>query len=209
MSETITLQAGQKIRTKQTGQVYTVENFWPKMHPPITVVESDRMFDLREVEVVEQSPTEPRAGESQRFKVGQRVYWNDPDAGLCSGFGEIASIRGDGDPDGLEDQIFTLQMDSGGETETVMSELSEVAPTNPRAQTATLAERLARLIYAVEQEDDDLYDQTYDEITNQHTKLVAALRVMRAEFNQHTCKHHGAMVCDKCEALTAARRSTC
>lgn len=85
----------------------------------------------------EQSPTEPRAGERQRFKVGQRVYWSDPDAGLCSGFGEIASIRGDGDPDGLEDQIFTLQMDSGGETETVMSELSEVAPTNPRAQTAT------------------------------------------------------------------------
>lgn len=39
---------------------------------------------------------------------------------------------------------------------------------------------------------------------NAHESLIAALEQMREQFNRHTCKYHGPMVCDKCEALKTA-----
>jgi hypothetical protein len=60
---------------------------------------------------------------TMRFEVGQRVYWNDPDDGLCSRYGTITAVygmRGDGAPD--LDPVVTLD----NETDALMSELSEV-----------------------------------------------------------------------------------
>jgi hypothetical protein len=39
---------------------------------------------------------------------------------------------------------------------------------------------------------------------NHHDALVAVLEAMRKQFSRHTCKYHGPMICDKCEALKAA-----
>jgi hypothetical protein len=51
------------------------------------------------------------------LRIGQAVYWNDPDNGLCSGYGTIADIQGD---------IIVLAMDDGGEVEAYVTELEEV-----------------------------------------------------------------------------------
>lgn len=48
-------------------------------------------------------------------KIGPRVYWSDPDDALCSGYGRVVSIM---------DDVVTLEMDSGGEVECYLSELS-------------------------------------------------------------------------------------
>lgn len=53
----------------------------------------------------------------QRFKVGDRVLWTDPDRGLASGPGVIVRMDG-GD-------IIALKMDDEGEVECFASELSK------------------------------------------------------------------------------------
>jgi hypothetical protein len=45
---------------------------------------------------------------------GDKVYWNDPDEGACSGLGTISSISG---------EIYKLKMDDGGEVEALRHEL--------------------------------------------------------------------------------------
>lgn len=73
------------------------------------------------------------------FRTGQRVYWNDPEA-LCSGYGTITKINGEDDPDADEDTIVTLAMESGGEVEAVLHELSDAASnTTAAAQQRRLA----------------------------------------------------------------------
>jgi hypothetical protein len=47
-----------------------------------------------------------------------RVYWNDPDDGACSGLGTISSISG---------EIYKLKMDNGGEVEALRHELKSPA----------------------------------------------------------------------------------
>ena len=49
------------------------------------------------------------------LRVGDEVYWTDPDEGTCSGYGKIVKING---------EVFTLRMNSGGETEAFRHELS-------------------------------------------------------------------------------------
>lgn len=48
------------------------------------------------------------------FEIKQRVYWNDPDDGLCSGEGEVVEIKG---------ETILLKMDSGSEVEALEGEL--------------------------------------------------------------------------------------
>ena len=43
------------------------------------------------------------------LEVGDRVYWEDPDDGLCSGFRTVVAV---GVPDG--EQSVTLEEDGGG-----------------------------------------------------------------------------------------------
>lgn len=59
-----------------------------------------------------------------RFKVGQRVYWTDPE-NLTSGYGVIETINGEDDPDADEDTVIALKMDDGGEVEAVPHELTD------------------------------------------------------------------------------------
>jgi hypothetical protein len=55
------------------------------------------------------------------FKVGDKVFWNDPD-GSTSGPGTVAHVQNE-----EEDAIISLAMDDGGEVEALPHEL-EVAP---------------------------------------------------------------------------------
>lgn len=51
-----------------------------------------------------------------KIKLNQRVYWNDPDAALCSRYATVTAIDGD---------IITLD---NGEVECLVSELTERKP---------------------------------------------------------------------------------
>lgn len=51
------------------------------------------------------------------FRVGDRVRWTDPDDDACSGDGTIEIIT---------DDVLTLKMDGGGETEAYMRECKRV-----------------------------------------------------------------------------------
>lgn len=51
-----------------------------------------------------------------RLKVGTRVWWDDPDDGICSGAGVVTEVSGD---------VVSLQMDDGGEVEALRREVSE------------------------------------------------------------------------------------
>ena len=48
------------------------------------------------------------------MKVGDRVYWNDPDERIASGAGEIRDIYG---------EVFLVKIDSGSLAETFEEEL--------------------------------------------------------------------------------------
>lgn len=58
---------------------------------------------------------------ANRFKLGDRVYWDDPDGGSCSGFGRIVSLQHD-PPD--EETVITLNMEDGGQAEVWPCELT-------------------------------------------------------------------------------------
>ena len=51
---------------------------------------------------------------NKELKVGQTVYWNDPDGGRCSDFGVVAGIRG---------EILDLEMCANGFVEALSSEV--------------------------------------------------------------------------------------
>lgn len=52
-----------------------------------------------------------------KFEVNNRVHWNDPEDGLCSGEGVIVAING---------EVFSLSMDSGSEVEALEGELQAI-----------------------------------------------------------------------------------
>ena len=52
-----------------------------------------------------------------RPKIGSRVYWDDPDDGICSGSGVVSGIDG---------EVVSLVMDDGGEVEAYRSELTAI-----------------------------------------------------------------------------------
>ena len=54
-----------------------------------------------------------------QFPVGTRVWWSDPDQGLCSGWGTVADFHGD---------IYDLKMEGSGDTEANSNELSLKKP---------------------------------------------------------------------------------
>ena len=54
------------------------------------------------------------------FKVGDRVYWSDPDADLSSGFGKIVVLQHE-PPDA--DSVISLKMDYGSEVECCLKEI--------------------------------------------------------------------------------------
>ncbi len=53
----------------------------------------------------------------RKVKVGSRVYWDDPDDGICSGAGVVSGIDG---------EVVSLVMDDGGEVEAYRSELTAI-----------------------------------------------------------------------------------
>lgn len=53
------------------------------------------------------------------IKRGSRLYWSDPDGGLCSCWVVVASKSG---------EIVTCKQKGGGEVEALASELSELKP---------------------------------------------------------------------------------
>ena len=54
-------------------------------------------------------------------KVGQRVYWTDPDEDIASGNGRVVSVQHEPP---VEDSVIALVMDSGSEAEVLLHELS-------------------------------------------------------------------------------------
>lgn len=57
-------------------------------------------------------------GEMDRknLQIGDEVYWNDPDDGMCSGVFKIVEF--------INDTVVLLRNDSGSETEAFLNELS-------------------------------------------------------------------------------------
>ena len=53
----------------------------------------------------------------KKIKIGDVVYWNDPDNGLSSGYGSVISA---GHP-----EIVTLKMFSGSEAEVLIHEIEK------------------------------------------------------------------------------------
>ena len=58
---------------------------------------------------------------NHRLKIGDRVYWNDPDGGLCSGWGRVVDIGDDND----RDTIVFLDKENG---DGVAAFLGEIDP---------------------------------------------------------------------------------
>ena len=54
------------------------------------------------------------------LEIGFEVYWNDPDEGVCSGYGTIVDKHGRNG----KHQIYILKMDNGEEVEAFKHELS-------------------------------------------------------------------------------------
>jgi hypothetical protein len=67
----------------------------------------------------------PETGENENeahegtLPVGTRVYWNDPDRSVASGWGTVASVHGD---------IISVSKDDGGEAEVYAHELTDDGP---------------------------------------------------------------------------------
>ena len=61
------------------------------------------------------------------IKIGSRVFWNDPDGGLCSGWGRVVAIHGfdEADFEMTDNTVLALQKDDGGEVEVLVHELGE------------------------------------------------------------------------------------
>lgn len=63
------------------------------------------------------------------IKVGQRVFWNDPDNGACSGPGVITKVQSDeDDPYIYDDTVISIQKDDGGEAEVYPHEIEKLTP---------------------------------------------------------------------------------
>lgn len=58
-----------------------------------------------------------------KFQKGQRVFWNDPDNNLCSGWGIISIVQ---------DDLIGIAKDDGGYVDANPSEVSLNAPVEPR-----------------------------------------------------------------------------
>jgi hypothetical protein len=52
---------------------------------------------------------------NMNLEIGFEVYWNDPDGGICSGYGEVIEVNG---------EIYSIKKHDGGEVEAFKHELS-------------------------------------------------------------------------------------
>lgn len=68
-------------------------------------------YDSQEDDVDEPTEYEPE------FVPGDRVYWTDPDGGLCSGYGTVAEQLGD--------VYYRITKDDGGTVDAPESELQD------------------------------------------------------------------------------------
>lgn len=59
----------------------------------------------------------------EEVRDGLKVYWNDPDQGLCSGPGTIALDEEFKDHEFDEETILSVYKDDGGEVECTIGEL--------------------------------------------------------------------------------------
>lgn len=59
----------------------------------------------------------------KNLAVGDEVFWNDPDEGLCSRIGEIFQIETDDGKIKNEDSVIWLQFPDGGETQVYVREV--------------------------------------------------------------------------------------
>jgi len=50
-----------------------------------------------------------------KYEIGDEVYWNDPDEGICSGYGEVTEVNG---------EIYSIKKHDGGEVEAFKDELN-------------------------------------------------------------------------------------
>lgn len=57
---------------------------------------------------------------------GDRVQWNDPDDGICSGRGAVTSIESDSGDIENTDTIINLMMDDGGSVEVTCREIDKI-----------------------------------------------------------------------------------
>ncbi len=53
--------------------------------------------------------------EPPKYKVGDKVFWADPDDGVCSGYGKVTEVNG---------EIHSIKKDDGGELEAYEHELT-------------------------------------------------------------------------------------
>jgi len=49
-----------------------------------------------------------------KYNIGDEVFWNDPDEGICSGYGKVTEVNG---------EIYSIKKDDGGELEAFENEL--------------------------------------------------------------------------------------
>ena len=50
-----------------------------------------------------------------KYNIGDEVFWNDPDEGICSGYGKVTEVNG---------EIYSIKKDDGGELEALEHELT-------------------------------------------------------------------------------------
>lgn len=61
---------------------------------------------------------------SSVIRVGDRVYWRDPDDDLCSGWGKVVSLDNEEDSEEWDNEtIAYIEKDDGGEVECPLNEL--------------------------------------------------------------------------------------
>ena len=70
--------------------------------------------------MVARSQRRTNGGLNMNLEIGFEVYWNDPDEGVCSGYGTIVDKHGRNG----KHQIYILKMDNGEEVEAFKHELS-------------------------------------------------------------------------------------
>lgn len=60
---------------------------------------------------------------ADKFKVGDRVWWTDPEKGLASGWGKITHIQEETPGTYDDDAIISLSLEVGGEAEVLPHEI--------------------------------------------------------------------------------------
>ena len=73
----------------------------------------------------EKKPSSKARKEKDRksTQVGDEVFWNDPDKGVCSGYGNVTKVNGEIYSIKMQSPTFQYVKDNGGELEAYEHEL--------------------------------------------------------------------------------------